>query len=263
MATLLTKQNLTDIFDKILVQYTAVETAQNSMYDDLRDYNIDFVSHFSQKLNPSVYIPLFSSMKEFQETINNAVTDYSEFSRYPCYRNLFTALENYCKSDPALTDKTLNGFLYYNDMQVSDVFNRLYNGINSRFLQARNVLPPPNFVIYKTVVVNLALVNDTSVTPAASVFNNDSYSPTAADGKTYAPFTIKIVPNADCWGIKFTITFSDNTTETLDCLLEANKIPVAGIDLPSDHSGIKSISVDSRTMSDILFADLSFTFSVS
>lgn len=249
MATSLTKKNLQDLFDKILLQYAAVKTKQDTEYNKLKAINIDMYSQLSSKGDSTVEIPLLKALKNYQYSIYNLVTGYDVFSSATHFKTLFSALDTYFKSETSLTEKTINGFLVYNSMPQTDAFNRIYKGIIGRYLQARNVLVNQDVVVATSSVSDLTL----GISPISS-----TYSGTAVDGETYTPFQMLLeTTSVVSTGIKFTITFSDNTTETFDYLLSS--IPAEGINVSALHSGVKSVAVVTRTMSDEDFVDFGFT----
>lgn len=246
MGTTLTPKNLADLFKNITDQYDAVKTAQDTVYGLLRGYNLDFFSHLSSKSNPDIQVPIVDACTDYQRSIRDMEFTYSSMYAYSQYRTLFSSLDTYFRSETALTDKTLNGFLAYNKSYVSDKENKVYNGIMNRFLQARNVLVDNNKLIYKVTYTSGSFVVATD-SPSSTTFNNTSYASTLTDGITYAPFPMKIYPASETSGFSLTITFSDNTTTTLNCM--STPLTTDGEYLGL-KSGIKSIAVASGSVTE-------------
>ena len=271
MATKLTTQNMADILDKVVLQFDALKQKQDEMYDAWRGFNIDMYSHLSAKADSDIEVPLASAYKGFQEGLRDMSTPDTELSRHPQFFNLFLSLDNYCATEAALTEKTINGFLKHNDMRVTDKQNRLYRGITGRSLRSENVNPTPGTVFYATKVIGSSFLSgvyesiflmskDASAMPSETEWNNASYTGQETDGITFAPFVVRLKPNKDVLGLKLTVTWSDDTVSVLDYRIHG--LPERGAELLGLHSGIKSVVPDesTRTMSDADYEGLELQF---
>mgnify|MGYP001274466409 CR=1 FL=1 len=252
MATTLTKQNLANIFDRVLDIFDTLKSEQDSLFTAIQTCNIDLASHFSYRGEADIEAPLMLALQNYRDYVKTCTTGYTSLSRYAQFRTMFTAFSTYFRTETVLTDKTINGFMAYNDLKVSDKVNRIYQGITGNYLQARNVLPPEDMAFASAVSVIPSIGADPIwqiSLPETSVFNNTSYVATSVTGNTYSPFPIKIVPSAELTGVVFTLTWSDDTTTTFD--FSSTTLPVSGYYVETYHSGIKSIALVSGVIGNI------------
>ncbi|MCK9616137.1 MAG: leucine-rich repeat domain-containing protein [Candidatus Omnitrophica bacterium] len=249
MATTLTKQNLANIFDRVEEIYDTLKSEQDSLYSSFRSYNIDLSSHFFFRGNSDVEYPLMLALQNYREYIKTVSTEYSCLSRYVEFKRMFNAFNTYFLTESELTDKTINGFLAYNDLKVSDKVNKIYHGITGNYLQSRNVLPPENMIFASAIPVIPSVGADPIwqiSLPETSVINNTSYVSTSVTGNTYTPFPIKIVPSSEITGVVFVLTWSDDSQTSFD--FSSTPLTTAGYCVPVYHSGIKSISLVSGSI---------------